>query len=182
VQVNQPIEYSSGTRQGAPWPRFDGHDGEVPAHAAGRGQLHAGRVHQHPRAGGGQQAAPSPYPLEAVVTGLDAVGEAAPLVDGKTSVGPSGSLESRTAAAALRSAISTHLPLPPLEVLFRQSARARSVSGSPRSFLIVVTPTPHRPQKIRARLLQVLVHPTGKVHTGRRPSCSPFPRSNSHLD
>ena len=53
--------YRPPGRQGAPWPRFDRHDGEVPAHAAGRGRLHAGRVYQDPRAGGGQQAARSPY-------------------------------------------------------------------------------------------------------------------------
>jgi hypothetical protein len=53
-------------RQGAPWPRFDRHDREVPVHAAGHGRLHAARVHQDPRAGGGQQAARSPYLLKAV--------------------------------------------------------------------------------------------------------------------
>jgi hypothetical protein len=60
----------------------------------------------------------------------------------KTSFGPSGSLESRTATAVPRPAISARLLLPPLWVLFRQRARARSAPGSPRSFLIVVSLAP----------------------------------------
>jgi len=53
--------YRHGTLSAyTPWSLFDCHNGEVPAHAAGRGRLHAGRVHQDPRTGRSQQAAPSP--------------------------------------------------------------------------------------------------------------------------
>ena len=84
-------------RQGAPWPRFDCHHGEVPAHAAGRRRLHAGRVHRDPRAGRGQQAAQSPYPLKTMVTGLELSVKLRRCLMVNTSFGSSGSLESRTA-------------------------------------------------------------------------------------
>src|SRR5262249_8616169 len=73
--------------EGTPRPCLHRHDGEVPAHAPGRGRLHAGRFHQHPRPGNGEQA-PPPWALEAALAGLDAVDETAPLVGGKDQLRP----------------------------------------------------------------------------------------------